>query len=686
MASSSSGWNRRSSWEDREYAEPADVQSSDDEPPTAENLTQEESSLEFFNYVVHLKMSGILSAKQACILSYWAKGGGLSEPGSSLALPPQRVGGAFSKHFDKVVGIDLEMNSEYYELNMPSIQRFSLGRCVSVCAASMVHKTLKQEIDGTPHFFDDVAAGGDKFWGPVLRKHELSRAGNKRVVPLGLYFDAVPFLKRDSALAFWFINLCSTKRHVALVLRKREFCTCGCFGWCTLLAAFQYLQWLMSAMASGTFPGRRHDGLEWAEDDPNKALAGKPLGYSAAVLVVKADWEAFSNTMGYPTWSHHRHPCFACNCFGGEGGNMNQVQGISPVGLPWAAKGAAEYRAACEKAEVLVNLQNKGQLQTLLGHLRFDPRRSGSRGRAMTADLAEFGLLKGDRLEPCPLHPDIMIEDRQLEFPARLLFWRVSEEGLTKHRNPIFEPNTLLTPSALCIDEMHTMHLGVFQVYTLGVLWRVIEADAFHLGSGLGDEAGHARTALRLRRELFDWYADQKRRFPEKPVYELADFNLKVLGSKAKPHLTAKAAESGSLLEFSVDICRRFQHALPQGAALLKAGEALVSYLRITRSAGERMNVRERQGLFDAVVTFLTLRETAGLPWKPKMHLMVHLAHQAGRFGNPLAVATWHDESLNRSLASVCRTAHAAVWHKRVLATFRHSAGPDTREAKKRRQ
>ena len=38
--------------------------------------------------------------------------------------------------------------------------------------------------------------------------------------------------------------------------------------------------------------------------------------------------------------------------------------------------------------------------------------------------------------------------------------------------------------------------------------------------------------------------------------------------------------------------------------------------------------------------------------------------------GNPRHLACFLDESLNGTLARVCRSAHRSVWHYRVLANF----------------
>ena len=98
--------------------------------------------------------------------------------------------------------------------------------------------------------------------------------------------------------------------------------------------------------------------------------------------------------------------------------------------------------------------------------------------------------------------------------------------------------------------------------------------------------------------------------------------------------------------------------------------------MEITRGCGPILGATARQGLVDAVVRFLTVRQSAGIPYKPKMHQMVHLAYQSGFVGNPRCIATWVDEGLNMELAAVCRSAHTAVWSRRVLATFAHYLGP----------
>eukprot|EP00974_Lingulodinium_polyedra_P024454 2366746-Lingulodinium_polyedra.AAC.2 len=190
-------------------------------------------------------------------------------------------------------------------------------------------------------------------------------------------------------------------------------------------------------------------------------------------------------------------------------------------------------------------------------------------------------------------------------------------------------------------------------------------------------EAGHQQNALQVRQELNLWYRRATREHPDRPVYRLAAFTLKTLGPRDSPLLKGpKAAETGTLLRFAAEMVRKHMDKLPNGPALLACGEALVAYLDITRTAGPRLNPPQLQALVTAVLRFLGLRAAAGLPYTPKMHLMLHLVHQSKRFGNPLHVATWADESLNCDFAKVCAAANSSVWDKRVMATMNSSTGP----------
>ena len=526
--------NRPEPWELRGYPEPDAVAGDDSDggEPSIEDMTPEECSSEFMNLIVHLKLSGVISAKHACVLSYWAKGAGLCAPGSALALSPTHSGGAFSKHFDKVVGVGLNRREMFHELTVPVFERWSFSRSTATVQANWVHLQLAEEVRSLPNFWDQVdsecrSAG----WASRYDSHPLVRAhGRKKLIPLGVYVDGVPFLKRDSAIGFWFINLATGRRFLALALRKRQLCACGCRGWCSLFVAFEYLRWQCATMLPGVHPPSSHDGAPWPDDHPREADAGQPLPYFAAVLMVKADWAEFCHTIGYPNWMHAEHPCFLCFCTGGSEGTFGSTEGVSVLSLPWGAKDKDAYDRTCATAEQRVTIASPQELQVLLGHLEYDQRKgSRSEGRCLAADLPGMGLLKHDRLDPTLEHPDIGAIDARVHDapfrPLQLVFWRTAVEVFCKHRNPLFHESTGITPESLCVDEMHTMHLGVYSIFISHCLWAIIAANVWTFDGG--KEQVHVMGAHRIRHELFAWYKRTKRADPENPVYELVDFVLK---------------------------------------------------------------------------------------------------------------------------------------------------------------
>jgi hypothetical protein len=680
--SSSGAWGKRlRPWEQRAYetvdAPDSDVaDSSDEESP----LTPERSSEEFLNMLVSLKLSGKVSAKTACLLSYWAAGGGLTGAGSQLALPPTRKGGAFSEHFDRVIGVDLGNRDELIELDIPGHERSTLGRTVLKCDAALIYHQLAESVASSRSLQSPshVAKECEKF-GPMYHNHPVVQSEPPGAfLPLALYVDGVSFQKRDSAIGMWFVNLITDQRHLALVLRRRTLCRCGCKLWCSVFVAFQYIAWLIQILLSGVYPSAGPNGkpLEGIQRD----FAGQSLGFRAATVCVKGDWAEYAHTFGLPQWSSHQHPCFACFCTGGSDGNMAVTAGISSQSTPWVKKTFADYNAACSRCEHRVHVQTVSQLRRLLAVLIYDKRKVGSSGRALIVDFPELNLEKGWRLAPSAELHDVGLLDRRCDcFPQGgffLLFWDPTKQSMSKNRNPLFSESTCLGPEQFCADELHTMHLGVFQSYILRVLWLLIQEDVWHTARGLPEDAAIETCVLRLRNDLYQWYRAQPLANPLRPIYQLQDFGRSSIGSKANPILRAKAAESGSLLYFATDMCRRHVDILPQGRHLLDAGEALVTYMTITRSAGWKLSTSEQQGLTNAMLQFLTNRQPAGIPYKPKMHLFVHLVLSVEKHGNPRLVGTWKDESLNMQLANVCRSANTAVWHKRVLATFSHVRGP----------
>ena len=629
---------------------------------------------------MQLKFSGILSAKHVGIIAFWAKEAGLSGRAAKLAANPESKN--FSRTFDRATGMIFHMNADLYEFQVPGSEPASLSCSPVNMCSTFVYKELAAEIVTIPDFPNSVnMAAHSEGWGLAWKNHPwvLSQSPTATLVPLGLYLDGVAFTKRDSALGIWLINLLTEKRYLTSVIRKKQLCSCGCKGWCSLHDLFRALSWLMEWMRRGEYPRTRHDNSSWPTGGVEESLAGKSLGYKAQVILIKADWQEFAAGLGMPTWAHHEHPCFACVCSGGSIGSIREYEGNSVLELAHEAKTASAYIEHCIAAEKIVLLRNRSQLERLLGHLDFfnEPQAGG---RCLISDFAELGLLARDRLEPSDDCPDPSNVQNCNDFPLRLTFWRVHDQGMTKHRNPLFHERTGLTVENICIDEMHTLHLGVFSNFVSAALWEAIRSDCLVMGrSSMRKETADLKACAALRQDLFRWYKAEFRRDKKKPLYKLDDLPISLLGDIGLQAMKAKAGETGTLLDFATDFVSRHVDRLPHGKALLTAGKALQQYMSITRNSPGQLKPSQRQLLMDAALSFLAVRASAGIHWKPKMHLMLHLVFQTGRYGNPMGVATWVDEGLNRCLRDTARTAHSRVWIRRVLATFRSELGPTAR-------
>ena len=92
--------------------------------------------------------------------------------------------------------------------------------------------------------------------------------------PLALYFDAMPYIKRDGVLAVVLVNILSGARHLLAVLRKSTLCRCGCAGWCSVWPILANLHWTLAALREGRYPSAGPPGMVWDEDSDRALLGG----------------------------------------------------------------------------------------------------------------------------------------------------------------------------------------------------------------------------------------------------------------------------------------------------------------------------------------------------------------------------------------------------------------------------
>ena len=126
--------------------------------------------------------------------------------------------------------------------------------------------------------------------------------------------------------------------------------------------------------------------------------------------------------------------------------------------------------------------------------LYYDKRKQGSKGRALRRALIQFGLQKGDRLEPSRHMPDVaMYDDFDFEnpsnFPLRVIFWRRGNETLTRKRCPLFSADLFTSPSTtVALDMLHGFYLGVLAKWLGFALWEISLEDVFGFGRTFTEE------------------------------------------------------------------------------------------------------------------------------------------------------------------------------------------------------
>ena len=114
-------------------------------------------------------------------------------------------------------------------------------------------------------------------------------------------------------------------------------------------------------------------------------------------------------------------------------------------------------------------------------------------------------------------------------------------------------------------------------------MWVLINAGVWSPGISRGDEdAKMVGVALLLNSDLMDFYAERKHRHPlATPLTEVGEFTAKMLGTRSKPKLKTKVAESYGILLFLLD--RLGRHSAKVGAtraaSYLEMGNILVGCL-----------------------------------------------------------------------------------------------------------
>ena len=254
------------------------------------------------------------------------------------------------------------------------------------------------------------------------------------------------------------------------------------------------------------------------------------------------------------------------------------------------------------------------------------------------------------------------------DFPARTIWWRRSNETRAKRRNPLFDI-VGVSVWTLVVDILHCLFLGVARDYCASVLWWFVQREIFI--QGRPREETLALTVLQIRRVLWEWYPQETRRRPDETLTRLEDLVPSMLGPERKPEMSTKGAETKWFVYFCVFLLRRYEDNLDRvGKMLLRCGVALMNIIDIYRDSPARLPPLKFQQSCDNLVNMLRYWEEAGIAFKPKTHLFVHLVLRAKWSGNPNHHSTFEGESINKTLGTLGRMSHRMVWELRVFAYF----------------
>ena len=399
------------------------------------------------------------------------------------------------------------------------------------------------------------------------------------VFPIALYLDGVPYSITDSVIGFWLVSLIDSRRYLIGLLRKRNLCKCGCKGWCTFWHFFAMLHWDLKAGAEGRYPDARYDGPWLAgSDDARKERSSHIFPFKLACLYIKGDWMELGTTIGLPTWQDALRPCFCCNAFFG---NFFATSGMTMEALTWLVNADDDYFAAASRCELEVPIRCMLDVQMLLASLRYDKRKTGARGRALVRDLVVGGvsLCAKDRLEPCAALPDVGQLDDLDTFPTIVIFWRASAETLTRHRNPIFDPELGITPKrSLVVDVLHDFFLGILLVWCRVTIWRLISSGAY---GHTGTDDSFVAVVMVIRSRLMRFYSTYEAQHKDEKLTRVADLVPSMIGEANDQKLKTKGAETWGVCLFLISELESKHAAIGiDGTRLLHAGHLLEQIVR----------------------------------------------------------------------------------------------------------
>ena len=435
----------------------------------------------------------------------------------------------------------------------------------------------------------------------------------------------MPLVAAGSLLAVSFINVLSGRRHLAGFVRTAEVCSCGCGGHDTIHGLMSVAAMIAEALVTGTAPKLRHDGEphEFYQESAMSIRPGEDLGFRGVFVFVKGDWAEYQKSLGLGSWQKFHSPCPMCTI--SKDDMMSDLTGLGFAALPFEDRTKDDYERSCAQSEHRVRLATAKDLQDVASALSYFLKGKSAKGRAIMTDLPQFGLLRGDILEPSRdlINPNLLEKSAA---PIDVVFWRTNLDAKGRntdwlsHRSPIFGDRTGIYPGLhLTVDSLHCVYLGVMQKWTSAAIHRLLEANPW-------EQVGDFKLQM-LVDELREWQRVEGIHANRR----IRNITPKMIGDPdVSPHpgclLKLKGAETRIMFAFCVNAVRKYFDQVELGLPLLRAGEALANWMVVQDSASVRLTTAEYQALVDSSVRHRAYVFASQVGPLPKHHAHQHLS------------------------------------------------------------
>ena len=200
MASSHS-WERPAHrWDSDDPYYGDDSGSDSDYDPEKDPLA---AAMELADLLLDQYMSGKMSAKQFCVTCYYAHLAGVGGPIKLYGLRPGASSGNYQKHLDVALGLRTSREETY---NVPCVgsSREDGSRVDFNMPILPLHELAQDDFERDTSLATRLDEAKEEGRHPrVYMENPIVQASEDPVVPMGLYFDGVPYTATDTVTGVW---------------------------------------------------------------------------------------------------------------------------------------------------------------------------------------------------------------------------------------------------------------------------------------------------------------------------------------------------------------------------------------------------------------------------------------------------------------------------------------------------